>query len=284
MPDFPIIDSHLHIYDPAALSYPWMKSVPALDAPHGTADYFASIRPVEVEAAVFVEVDAAAHLKQEEAEFVVAAARAEPRLRGMVAGIAIDRGADTAKALDKLRELPLLRGVRDLIERRADEPGWALRDAFVAGVQSLAALGLSFDLCLYAKQIREATELVRLCPNVSFVLDHIGKPDIKGGKYEPWAEDLSALALLPNVTCKISGVVTEADHQSWQEDQILPYLRHAINCFGYDRVMFGGDWPVSELATSFPRWVALVDRSCAAATPSERRRLFRDNSERFYRI
>ena len=284
MPDFPIIDSHLHIYDPSALSYPWMKSVPALHGPHGTADYFASVKPVEVEAAVFVEVDAAANEKQDEADFVVAAAGAEPRLRGLVAGIAIDRGAETSAALERLRAMPLVRGVRDLIERHADEPGWVLRDTFVSGVQSTAALGLSFDLCLYAPQLRDVAELVRLCPDVSFVLDHIGKPDIRGGKYEPWAEDLSALARLPNVACKVSGVVTEADHKDWQDDEILPYLRHAINCFGYERVMFGGDWPVSELATSFPRWVALVDRSCAAAMPSERRRLFRDNAERFYRI
>jgi L-fuconolactonase len=285
MPDFPIIDSHLHIYDPGVIPFPWMKARPLLNSPHLPEAYFEAVGDVEVEGAVFVEVDAAPEFNMREAEFVAAQARREPRLLGMVASVALDKGPEAAAAdLKALGGMPLARGVRHLIERHADEPGWTVRQPFIEGVQSLALYGLSFDLCLYHQQLRGAIELVGRCPEVRFVLDHIGKPGIKAGLVEPWRSDIRALAALPNVMCKISGVVTEADHERWTEAEVTPYVEHAIDCFGYDRVMFGGDWPVSELATRYAHWVALVDRVTAAASPTERRKLFRDNAIAFYRL
>ena len=177
-----------------------------------------------------------------------------------------------------------LRGIRMLIQAHLDEPGWCLREAFVDGVRGLAAMDLSFDLCLYHPQLAEATELVRRCPDVRFVLDHIGKPGIAAGLTEPWRTDLAALAALPNVWCKISGAVTEADHAAWTEAEVAPYVAHALAAFGYDRCMFGGDWPVCELATRYSRWVALVDAIVAGASAAERRRLYRDTAIEFYRL
>jgi L-fuconolactonase len=285
MPGFPIIDSHLHIYDPGRLSYPWMKAQPRLDRPHLPATYFGSLGGVVVEGAVFVEVDAAAAQNLKEAEFVAAEAERERRLRGMVVAAALDSGADAAApTLARIAAMPLARGVRQLIERHLEEPGWATRPAFVDGVRSLAEYDLSFDLCLFHPQLSDAIALVERCPDVRFVLDHIGKPGIREGLVEPWKSHMRALAHLPNVWCKISGVVTEADHAHWRDDEVIPYLEHAVDCFGYDRVMFGGDWPVSELATSYRRWVDLVDRVAAAASPVEQRRLYRDNAITFYRL
>jgi L-fuconolactonase len=285
MPDFPIIDSHLHIYDPGLISFPWMKARPSLDSPHLPETFFAAVDSVQVEGAVFVEVDAAPGFNLREAEFVTRQASREPRLAGMVASVALDSGPEAAAAdLKTLAGMPLARGVRQLIERHVDEPGWAVRQPFVEGVQCLAAYDMSFDLCLYHPQLRDAIELVGRCPQVKFVLDHIGKPGIKAGLTEPWRTDLRTLAGLPNVMCKISGVVTEADHARWTEAEISPYIEHAIDCFGYDRVMFGGDWPVSELATSYASWVGLVDRITATASAADRRKLFRDNAIAFYRL
>jgi L-fuconolactonase len=126
--------------------------------------------------------------------------------------------------------------------------------------------------------------MVRRTPDVRFVLDHIGKPGIKAGLSVPWREDLRKLASLPNVWCKISGVVTEADHAKWTLEEIRPYILHALDCFGFERVMYGGDWHVVELACPYTRWVEVLDEIVADASEDERRRLFRDNAISFYRL
>ena len=282
MPDFPIIDAHVHIYDTGRLSYPWMKHVHALDRPHLPKDYNRITQGVKIEAMVFVEVDAAPGAHLAEVEFVQEQSQIEPRLRAIVASMPLEKGAAVEPDLVAYTLFPLARGVRRLIQGR--EPGWALRDDFVAGVKLLAKFGFTFDLCLFHPQLGEVTELVRRCPEVGFVIDHIGKPDIRAGLREPWGSELRTIARQCNVWCKISGVVTEADHPTWTEAHVAPYIEHAIDCFGFDRVMFGGDWPVSELATSFPRWVGLVDAVTASASLSERRKLFHDNAIAFYRL
>ena len=284
MSDHPIVDAHLHLTDPARVRYPWMAGVPALLRPWSLADYDRLSEGLAVEAFVFVEVDAAPEDKSAEVRLVAEAAAADPRLKGMVAAVAMDRGEATEVALDQLAPEPLLRGVRDLIERHAGEPGWARRPSMIEGVRGLAARGLSFDLCLRHPQMRDAIALVAACPEVRFVLDHLGKPGIRAGLLNPWREDLTALARRPNVWCKVSGVVTEADHGAWTEEDVLPYLAHALSAFGEERVMFGGDWPVSELATRLPRWVTLVERAAAQWGARACDKLWRGNATAFYRL
>ena len=169
------------------------------------------------------------------------------------------------------------------MRRRSPRPG---RRKDVDGRRAPLALTLAVGLSVTAarRREREASELVRLCPEVRFALDHIAKPGIREGLTEPWRAELAALAREPNVWCKISGVVTEARHDAWTPEEVAPYLGHAIECFGFGRVMFGGDWPVSELATSYRGWVELVERVTAGASQDERRRLWRDNAAAFYRL
>ncbi|MGN6672905.1 MAG: amidohydrolase family protein, partial [Thermomicrobiales bacterium] len=121
-------------------------------------------------------------------------------------------------------------------------------------------------------------------PNVRFILDHIGKPNIKGHELDPWCEQLRALAALPNVICKVSGLVTEADHEYWTPDDLAPYVAHVLDCFGEDRVAFGGDWPVARQATTYPRWVETLDALTAGLSPAAKRKLWADNARRFYRL
>lgn len=283
MPDFPIVDAHLHLYDPEAIRFDWMRDEPTLNRPHLPATFRAALGGVELAAAVFVEVDAAPGRHMDEVRFV--SDLDAPFLRGMVASMPLEAGPDAvARDLADYAARPLARGVRRLIERHSDEPGWAVRAPFVEAVRTLPGNGLTFDLCVRHGQMREATELVRRCPDVTFVLDHIGKPAIREGRLDPWRDDIAAMAALPNVWCKISGVVTEADHAAWTEQEVVPYIHHALECFGWDRVMFGGDWPVSTLATTYERWVAVVDRASAGAAGSQRRRLWRDNAVAFYRL
>jgi L-fuconolactonase len=198
-----------------------------------------------------------------------------------VAFAPLEKGAAAGDALARLAANPLVKGVRRLIQSEAD-PEFCVKPDFVRGVRSLAAHGLSFDLCLRHPQLAAALRLVRQCPDVRFVLDHLGKPEIRSGRLEPWRAELRELSRRENVWCKLSGLVTEADHAGWKPADLRPYLDHAIGCFGLDRVMFGGDWPVSTLATDYPRWVAALDEALRGCTPDEAQRVYVRNAERCY--
>ena len=283
MPSFPIVDTHVHLWDPAQFPIPWMDGVPRLKRPYLVADYDTARGPVEVDKIVFLEVDAAPPSRLDEARWVAGLAAAEPRLQGMVAAAPLESGAGVEDHLAQLAEHGILRGIRRLIQNEPDV-AFCVQPDFVAGVQLLAKFGLSFDICIYHPQAANAVELVRQCPDVEFILDHIGKPAIKDGLMDPWRRDITALAALPNVHCKISGMVTEADHANWTRDDLRPYFDHVIGAFGFDRVIYGGDWPVATLATDYPRWVETVEWAVAGCSDDELRKLFRDNAIRFYRL
>jgi L-fuconolactonase len=285
MPDFAIIDTHLHVYDPAAVRYDWMKNVPKLNRRHLVSELEETYPGVAIEAFVFAEVDAAHGKHMAEAAWVQDYAKVEPRIAAMFVSLPMEDGpeaiADDVKAY---AAMPLARGVRRLIQGYVEQPGWCLRAPFVAAVQSLAKHNLHFEITISHAQMRDAIDLVRRCPDVRFVLDHLGKPSIKAGVMEPWASDMMALATLPNVVCKISGAITEADHATWTTAQVAPYVAHAISAFGYDRVMFGGDWPVLTLASDYARWIKLVDAVTASASREDKHKLYRNNAKAFYRI
>lgn len=285
MPDFPIIDAHVHLYDPGTITFPWMSDVPQLNKPHLPPYYDERVAPVVVDGIVFLEVDAAEGEHVDEALWVTELAREEPRLQGVVASVPLEKGPAAVESdIAVIANLPLARGVRRLIQGHVDTPGWCLRPDFVDAVRLLSGYDLNFDICIYHQQMGDAIELVRLCPDVNFILDHIGKPGIREGITEPWWSQMRELAALPNVVCKISGVVTEADHAAWTYDHVAPYVAHSIECFGFDRVVFGGDWPVAELATRYADWVAVVDRVTAGARTEDLRKLYRDNAIAFYNL
>ena len=127
-------------------------------------------------------------------------------------------------------------------------------------------------------------KMVAQCPDVQFILDHIGKPDIKHGLLDPWRAEIKTLSELPNVWCKMSGLVTEADHANWTKEQLKPYVDHVLECFGFDRVMYGGDWPVAYQATEYPRWVETLAWAVEGCSGDELKKLFRDNAIAFYRL
>lgn len=285
MPDFPIIDSHVHIYDPSAVAYSWMAEEPLLNKPHLPTYFDERTAPVAIDGMVFLEVDADDPHHLREARWVEALAKSEPRIKAIVASMPMEKGPAAVEAdIAEFAGMPLARGVRRLIQKHVKEPGWCLRPDFVAAVKLLPKYGLSFDICIYYPQMADAIELVRRCPEVSFILDHIGKPGIREGITQPWRSQMRELAELPNVICKISGAITEADHKAWKAAEVEPYVAHAIESFGFDRVAFGGDWPVLELAARYPDWVALVDRVVAGASEADKRKLYRENAIGFYRM
>lgn len=283
MPDFPIIDTHVHLYDTRRLSYPWLEEVPKINGPHLLADFDRARGDVAVDRIVFVEVAVGSQQYLEEAAFVSELAASDTRLQGMVAHLPVETGAGVAADLDRLAAHGTLRGVRRLIEVERD-PTVCLEPAFVEGVRAVGGCGLTFDICIKHWAMPFAIELVRRCPEVPFVLDHIGKPGIRLGLREPWWSALRELAALPNVVCKLSGVITEADHAQWKPDDVKPYVAHAIDCFGAGRVMYGSDWPVSDLTHPYPEWVRILDEVLAGCSEADRRSVFRDTATRVYRL
>jgi L-fuconolactonase len=283
VPEFPIVDAHVHLYDPGVIRYGWMQGKPVLEQQRLMAQLDAARGPLEVEALVWIEVGADPGQYLQEASFVGGLARAEARIRAMVAHAPLERGAAVTPDLEKLAAHDLTRGIRRLLQDEPDD-AFCLQPGFVDGVQLLKHFDLSFDICVYHRQLAGAVELVRRCPEVRFVLDHAGKPGIRDGLMEPWRTHIAELAELPNVWCKLSGLITEADHGSWTRAQLRPYIEHVIECFGFARVMFGSDWPVSEQTHRYAKWVEIVDWALAGAAADQRRKLFRDNAIAFYKL
>jgi L-fuconolactonase len=277
------VDAHVHFWDRARLPYPWLAEVPEIAGAHTPLELAneAGVHlPTEI---VFVEsaVDPARAL--EEVRWAEDLAARHPRIAAIVAQVAVDRGAETEAALAALAGQARVRGVRHIIEKHP-EPDYGARPAFVAGVQRVGERGWTFDLCLKPAQLPACIALVRACPGTSFVLDHAGKPDIRGGVLEPWRRDIAELARLPNVVCKLSGLVTEADPATWTPAALRPYVDHLLSCFGPARLVFGSDWPVVNLAADYRRWLETALELLGSLSAGERAAVLSDNARRIYRL
>jgi len=187
MPDFPIVDTHVHLWDPHHFRIPWLDSTPQINQPYVLKEYAEHTQGIDIAAMVYLEVDVAPAYRLLEAQWVNALADREPRLRGIVPSAPLEDGDCARSYLDALKALgPCIKGVRRLLQAEPDD-AFALRPNFVRGVQALAEYDFSFDIiCIVHRQLPAVIELVRRCPEVRFVLDHLGKPDIKAGLRDPW--------------------------------------------------------------------------------------------------
>ena len=277
-----IIDSHVHLWDPVQFRYAWLDGLPALDRSVTAADFRAATSSAEVSKFIFVECGCEPAQSLAEVDWICTLAKSEPRFKGIVAHASLERGEGARPELEDLASRPVVKGVRRNLQSEPD-PEFCLRPQFLAGVRLLAEFGFTFDLCLRHEQLPAATELARRVPEVTFVLDHLGKPDVRNKKLQPWANDLKALAALPNVVAKVSGLTTEADWREWQTSDLEPYLDHALECFGPERLIFGSDWPVMTLAGDYQRWVETV-QALLPLSKEDFVRFFRSNAERIYRV
>jgi L-fuconolactonase len=283
MPDFAIVDSHVHLYDVDRLRYGWLDRAPKLKRTSLLADFDRARGRIEVDKIVFAEVAVDPGLHLEEAGFIQGLADSDARLAGMVAHAPLEKGKAIEADLLALKKHRILRGIRRLIETERD-PSFCLEPSFLEAVKLLPKHGLSFDICVKHWALTYAIELARRCPEVTFILDHIGKPDIRHGLHEPWRSQIREMAALGNVVCKVSGVITEADHARWNKEEIKPYIAQVIEAFGFDRVMYGSDWTVSELTHPYPVFVEILDEMLRGTSEAERRKLYRDTAIRTYRL
>jgi L-fuconolactonase len=277
------IDSHIHFLQPTHLRYTWLDELPILNQPVLPADLPAVVNDWELAGFVFVEADCLPEQGLAEAEWVSALAQQDKRIQGIVAFAPLEKPDDARSLLNEYTKLPLVKGIRRLIQ--SEGAGFSIQPDFVRGVQMVAEYGYRCDLCIRHHQLPDVIELVRQCPDVAFVLDHMGKPDIKNRQIEDWRINLATLAQFPHVQCKISGMVTEADPDHWQPAHLQPYIDHVLAVFGVERVMWGSDSPVLRLAhATYTGWLEVAQAALAHLSMVDQQRIFHDNAQAFYQL
>lgn len=276
-----LIDTHQHLWDLRQFPYSWCAGIPTLNRTFTLDDYRVAAEGLGIAKTVFMECDVDEPHALDEAKHIEALARANPLIAGIVASGRPELEGFAAH-LERLLELSKLRGVRRVLHTQPDE--LSRTELFADNVRRLAPHRLTFDVCVLARQLPVALELIRRCPEVSFLLDHCGVPDVKAQAFDPWRAQLRELAELPNVACKISGLVAYADPQRWTVADLRPFVEHVIACFGWNRVVWGGDWPVCTLSAPLRRWVEATHELVSSASPDERAGLFHRNAERIYRV
>ncbi|WP_433474287.1 amidohydrolase family protein [Spirillospora sp. CA-142024] len=269
-----MFDAHHHLWDTSVRDYTWMNG-PWADPLRGRFDlarYTGAARP---DGSIVVQ---ALHSAEETQELLAVAEGPGP-----VAGVVGWTDLTAPDVRDTLRRMPeTLVGIRHQVQDEPDS-AWLLRPEVRKGLAAVGEAGLVYDLLVTPRQAASALEAVRALPGVAFVLDHAGKPGIAGGAWEPWANWIGSLAALPNVTVKLSGLVTEAAPR-WKPDDVLPYARYVLDTFGPGRVMYGSDWPVCTLAASHDQVAELAGAAVAGLTPGERDEVFGGTARRVYGV
>ncbi|QOV33868.1 amidohydrolase family protein [Streptomyces ferrugineus] len=273
-----LVDAHHHVWDLSVRDQDWITGpeLQPLRRNFGIADLAPEARAADVTRTVLVQT---VTVPEETPEFLALAAEHE-LIAGVVGWSDLTR-PDVAEELARLRELPggrYLKGIRHQVQGEPD-PEWLLRADVRRGLAAVAEAGLSYDLVVLPHQLPACAKAAAALPELTFVLDHLGKPPIASGALEPWATHLRALAAHPNTVCKLSGMVTEADLAFWAVDDLRPYAEVVLESFGPDRMMFGSDWPVCTLAASYGQ---VVTAARELTGESDHRQLFEATATRVY--
>lgn len=271
------IDAHQHFWRYAAATHPWIDdSMAALRRDFLPGD----LRPLLAEVGIDGCVAVQAQQNTAETEWLLQLAEENPFIRGVVGWVDL-RAPSAADDLRRFTARPKFRGVRHIVQDEPDDR-FLLGPEFCRGVALLEPLGLTYDVLVYARQMPAVVEFARRFPYQRFVLDHLGKPAIRTRQIDDWRREMRRLSAAPNVWCKLSGLVTEADWKSWKPSDFTPYLDVALECFGAARLMIGSDWPVCLLAGNYAEVVAGVTDYVDRLTWSERNAVLGDNAARFY--
>lgn len=272
------IDAHHHFWHYTPTEYDWIDDgMAAICRDFLPADLAPEIAAAGIDRVISVQ----ARESVAETEALLEWAAAHAWIAGVVGWFPlIDPGL--GDLLERFAATPALKGVRHVLQ--AEPAEYMDREDFNAGIAQLRATNLTYDILIVHHQLPAAIRLVDRHPNQVFVLDHIAKPPIRAGELQPWARNLAELARRPNIFCKLSGIVTEADYSTWTYEQILPYMEIALEAFTPARLMFGSDWPVCRVATTYVDWVRTIDRFAETLSAAERQALFHDTAARAYRL
>jgi len=268
-----IVDAHHHLWE-VSRGYRWLDDLPAINRTFTTADLHETLAANGIEHTILVE---AGRCEPSEVTEFLALAAETPEIAGVVGWCDL--------AAPELPAHPLLKGARSQIQAETD-PRYLSRPEIRRGLQTIADLNLTFDLVVRVDQLRACAAAAAATPALTFVLDHLGKPSIRDGAagMAAWRAAVTPLAELPNVYAKLSGLVTEADWNTWRPSDLFPFIDAALELFGPQRLMFGSDWPVCLLAASYERVLAAVSENLATLSAAERDEIFAGTAIRAYRL
>jgi predicted TIM-barrel fold metal-dependent hydrolase len=276
----PIIDTHQHLIYPSTGLYSWTHGLDALDGkPFSIEEYQRLAQPARIVGSIFMETSPD-DWRAEFAHIAQLAAQPESGLVGIVANCRPEQEG-FEQYLESIRTEKLV-GLRRICHTEHND--LSRQPRFVQNVRRVGSLGLTFDLCFLARQLAIALELARKCPDTQFVLDHCGVPDIAGGIMDSWCAAIRDLAGLPNVACKISGVLAYCSPGNATVHAVRPWVEHCIESFGWDRLVWGSDWPVCNIRSSLPVWVEISRQIVQSASEDEQAKLFQKNALRLYGV
>ncbi|MDR3476206.1 MAG: amidohydrolase [Devosia sp.] len=273
-----IIDTHLHLVYKDRFSYPWLADAPAIDRQWTAESYFAEAEKLGIEGALHMEVDVAESDIEAETRFMT---QVHPKVIGAIAA-GRPESAGFPEWLEIANTIGGVKAIRRILHQSPNE--LSQTSLFVENLRRLQAYDMAFDLCVRADQLLPVGKpLVERCPDVQFVLDHCGVPDIAGGKFDSWRDAISEIARLPNLVCKVSGIIAYGGADPTAAT-LRPYVEHVISSFGWDRVVWGSDHPVCTLTANLTSWVGITNEIIAGASEGEKAALLRDNAKRVYRV
>jgi len=275
------IDAHQHFWNLDLVEYPWLgpDSGPIYRT-YEPPELESQIRAAGIEATVVIQ----AADSYADTEYMLAQADAYPWIAGVVGWVPLLDPAEAERALDRFTQHPKFRGVRHLIHDEAD-PHWLAQEQVVEGLKLLAERDLVFDVvAVYPNHLEHVPTLAERVPDLRMVIDHLAKPPIKEGVIEPWAELMSTAASYPNVYAKVSGLNTAADPETWSAKDLAPYIERARELFGPERLMFGSDWPVCELAGTYAQVWEETNRAVESRPQAERDALYGGVAEKVYKL
>jgi len=276
--NIPIIDTHQHLIYSGKWTYSWTNGIPQFEGnTFRIDDYLREIEGTGISGSVFMETTPDAW-REEAAHIYNLAAQPGSFITGVIANCHPEEDG-FEEYLDSIHSDKLV-GLRRICHVEHDE--FSRQPKFVENIRHIGRSGLTFDLCFLARQLPIALDLARKCPDVQFILDHCGVPDIAGGVLDPWREHMRQLAALSNVACKISGVLAYCKPGNVTAEAVRPYVEHSIECFGWDRVVWGSDWPVCTLTTTLRQWVATSREIVSTAAEAHQRKLFHENAVCIY--
>ncbi len=276
-----IIDTHQHLWDTSNLEYPWLDGFDLLRQQYTPQDYRDAVGDLNVVKSVHVEGDPAETDVIKEVEWLTQIAETDGMIGAIAAAAPLEK-PDVETTLEKLAAFDLVVGIRRMAWHNPDNEFYATRE-LINGVRLLAKYDLSFELCAKHDQLPAAITLVKATPNIMHAVNHCGGPNIKDDEFEPWATHMKELAAFENVCCKVSGIVTTAS-ENWTPEDLKPYILHLVETFGYDRLMFGSDWPVCTLTSDYHEWVEALFLAIDGASDAEKNRFFYQNALEFYKM
>ncbi len=297
----PLIDTHQHLWDLSKFNLPWTASSPLFNQSYLIEQYIEATCNAAVEKAVYMEVDVAPGQEVEEAEYILKLCEQDdtPTCGAVISGRPSEENFDAY--IKQFTGNKYIKGIRQVLHVPETAAGYCLNPTFIHNIRLLGTLDLSFDICIRPSELSDALKLAKECPDTLLIIDHCGNADpaIVNGSKDPgprphdvgfwhtrqqWLDDMNALAERPNVICKISGIVARADPNNITASTLAATVNHCIDSFGEDRVVFGGDWPVCLISTSYQGWVNVLREIIAERSQTVQRKLLYDNAVRIYNL